>query len=450
VAPRGPSGIAAVVTRTERLTGAGDLGTGHAPAPDEANRAAAAAIAAAEPVLVDVAPGRDVVPGLDERTVLTSGAPMPWERYHGGQRAAVIGGALYEGLAHSADEADARLRSGEIRVACCQDHGCVGSLAGITTASMPVLVVEDAHHGGRAFCTLFEGNAPARLNYGVYNEDVHDRLRHLERVVAPVLAEAVRASGGVPLRPIIRRALHMGDELHSRNTAATLLFATALIPQFLALARAGRHEVDDVITYMLGGGYFFLRASMAASRAALDAIHGAADVSLVTAMAMSCREFAIRVAGLGDEWFRGPLPRLESGMLFADHTEADIEFMGGESPVTEAAGLGGLAQACAFALQAYQGGTSARMVEANLEMYEITVAEHPEFRIPFLGHRGVPLGIDIRRVVERRITPIMDIGIAGRGGGQIGAGAFRAPIECFTQALDAFAQRHPDAARAVV
>ena len=415
--------------------------TGADAAIDEANRRAVELICAAEPVLVGVRPARDVMEGLDERTVLTSGPPLPWEEYTGGQRTAVIGGALYEGLAADAEQADARLRSGEIRVAGCQDYGCVGSLAGVTTGSMPVLVVEDARSGSRGYCTLFEGKSPARLNYGVYNAEVRETLQYLEHVVAPLLADAVDRAGGVPLWPIIRRALHMGDELHSRNTAGTLLFTRELFPHLVALAREGRQEVDEVVDYMTSGDYFFLRASMAASKATMDAARDVAGSTVVRAMALSCKEFGIRVAGLGDEWFRGPLPEMESGSLFPGHTVEDIEFMGGESPITESAGLGGFAQAAAFPLQAWQGGTPERMVEMNLEMYEITVAEHPHYKIPFLGYRGVPVGIDVRRVVETGIAPVMDIGIAGRGGGQIGAGAFRAPMECFTGALDALARR---------
>ena len=415
--------------------------TGADAAIDDANRRAVELICAAEPVLVGVRPARDVMEGLDERTVLTSGPPLPWEEYTGGQRTAVIGGALYEGLAADAEQADARLRSGEIRVAGCQDYGCVGSLAGVTTASMPVLVVEDARSGSRGYCTLFEGKSPARLNYGVYNDEVRETLRYLEHVVAPLLADAVDRAGGVPLWPIIRRALHMGDELHSRNTAGTLLFTRELLPHLVALAREGRQEVDEVVDYMTSGDYFFLRASMAASKATMDAARDVAGSTVVRAMALSCKEFGIRVAGLGDEWFRGPLPEMESGSVFPGHTVEDIEFMGGESPITESAGLGGFAQAAAFPLQAWQGGTPERMVEMNLEMYEITVAEHTHYKIPFFGYRGVPVGIDVRRVVETGIAPVMDIGIAGRGGGQIGAGAFRAPMECFTAAHDALARR---------
>jgi hypothetical protein len=117
--------------------------------------------------------------------------------------------------------------------------------------------------------------------------------------------------------------------------------------------------------------------------------------------------------------------------------------MGGESIINETVGLGGFAQAAAFPLQEYQGGSAERMVETNLEMYEITAGEHPEFKIPFFGFRGVPSGIDVYRVVETGITPAMDIGVAGRAGGQIGAGILRAPLACFEQAVEEHRRRYP-------
>jgi hypothetical protein len=98
--------------------------------------------------------------------------------------------------------------------------------------------------------------------------------------------------------------------------------------------------------------------------------------------------------------------------------------------------LGGFAQAGAPGLQRYQGGSPDLMVQRNLEMYEITVGEHPHFLIPYLGFRGTPTGIDVERVVATGILPVMDIGIAGRDGGQIGAGVIRAPSQCFTQAVE--------------
>jgi hypothetical protein len=409
---------------------------------EQANRDAVERMWAAEPVLVDVRPAADVVPGMTAETVLTSGAPLDWDEYFGGQRSGILGGALYEGLASDADEADARIRAGAIRVATCHEHACVGSLAGIYTASMPVFVVANRTDGRRAFCNLFEGPSPARLNYGVYNDEVTRSLDHIRDVIGPLLGEAVRVAGGVPLRPIVRRALHMGDELHSRNTAATLLFTRELFPALLELAGERGDDVRRTLDYLRSSDYFFLRLSMASSKVTADAAHGVEGASVVSAMTFNCRNFSIRVSGLGDRWFEAPMPPVDA-KLFEGYSREDIEYMGGESVINETVGLGGFAQAAAFPLQEYQGGSPERMVETNLEMYRITVGEHPEYRIPALGFRGVPTGIDVHRVVETGVVPAMDIGVAGRGGGQIGAGVLRAPLTAFEAAAAEHARRYP-------
>lgn len=407
----------------------------------EANAATVERMWAAEPVLIDVRPALEVVPGMTPDTVLTSGAPLAWDEYVGGQRSGIVGGALHEGLAATREEADERIRAGEIRIGVCHDHGCVGSLAGIYTASMPVFVVENATTGAKAFCNLFEGPSPARLNYGVYNEAVRESLTFIAEVVGPLLGEAVRLAGGIPLRPIVRRALHMGDELHSRNTAATLLFTRDLFPALLELSGLRGEDVRRTMDYLASSDYFFLRLSMASGKVTADAAHGVESSSVVTAMTFNCRDFAVRVSGLGDAWFQAPLPPVDA-KLFEGYGVEDIEFMGGESVINETVGLGGFAQAAAFPLQEYQGGSPERMVATNLEMYEITVGEHPDFKIPSLGFRGVPTGIDVHRVVETGITPAMDIGVAGRGGGQIGAGVLRAPLACFEAAVREYERRH--------
>ena len=409
-----------------------------------ANAEAAGRICAAQPVLVAVRPAIDVVPGMTPSTILTSGPDLEWVQYHGGQRAAVVGGAMYEGLAADENEVDAKVRNGEITVAPCQRYACIGSLAGVYTASMPVLVVENLTVGNRAYCTLFEGSAPHRLNYGVYNEAVRSNLLLLGDVIAPTLDAVVTALSGVPLRPIMRRALHLGDELHSRNTAATLLFTRELFAALLDLSVTDGAAVRRTLEYLNEGDYFFLRLSMAASKAAADSAHGIPASSVVTSMAFNCRQFGIRVSGLDDRWYCGPLPSMADIRVFDGHTADELEFMGGESTINETVGLGGFAQAAAFPLQRYQGGSATKMVRANRKMYEITVAEHPEFGIPYLGFRGVPIGIDIERVVSTGITPVLDIGVAGRNGGQIGAGSFRAPMECFADAWTSYRERYPD------
>lgn len=409
---------------------------------ERANELAVSRMIEADPVLLDMRPAAEVVPGMTPETVLTSGAPMPWSEYTGGQRAAVIGGALFEGLAADEAEADAKLSDGSIRLGACHDHACVGSLAGIYTASMPVFVVENRANGKVAFCNSFEGASPKRLNYGVYDEEVRETLLFLQDVAAPVIADAIRrVEGGIPLKPIIRRALNMGDELHSRNAAATLLFTRELLLPLLDVAAERPEDARKTLDFMVGNDYFFLRLSMAASKATADAARDVESSSVVTAMTFSCREFAIRVSGLGDEWFRCPLPDVEA-KLFEGYTPEDIEFMGGESIINETVGLGGFAMAAAFPLQDYQGGSPEGMVENTKRMYSITTAEHPVYKIPALAFRGTPVGIDVCRVVDSGVLPVMDIGVAGRSGGQIGAGLMTAPMDCFENAAAAYAERY--------
>lgn len=404
----------------------------------EANEQVLDRLTEADPVIVNVSTAGEALPGMTEDTVLTSGPPLSWGEYREGQRNAVIGGALYEGLADEADEAEQRIRDGDVTVGACHDYGCVGSMAGIYTASMPVFVVEDRRSGQVGHCNFYEGESRHRLNYGVYNEEVYEQLDFIQDAIATVVGRALDAVGEVELRPIIRRALHMGDELHSRNTAATMLLTRELFPGIVDLVRAGDLPADDVdrtLKFLAESDYFFLRPGMAAGKATADAAHGVEHSSIVTAMGFNCRKFGIRVSGLGDRWFTAPMPMVE-GKYFEGFSEDDVEYMGGESTINETVGLGGLAQAAAFPLQDYQGGSPQKMIEKNEEMYRITVTGHPHYRIPYFQFRGVPVGIDVVEVVEEGITPVMDIGVSGEQGGQIGAGSLRAPMACFETAYD--------------
>lgn len=410
---------------------------------DAANALALERLDAADPWVVDVRPAGEVLPGYEDNLVLTSGAPMRWEDYVGGQRDALLGGALFEGLASTREEAIAGFADGSIQIGGCHDYAAVGSLAGIYTASMPVFVVENRAHGNVAFCNFYEGKEPRRLNYGCYDEGVHERLLHVNTVLAPVVGEAIRRTGGVALKPLIARALRMGDEVHSRNAAASILFNREVLPATLDMVRDNVPDVSETMLHLAENDYFFLRLSMAAAKASADAM--VVDGStLVSAMAFSCRGFAIRLAGLGNQWFEGP-PPIHQGKLFPGHTEDEITWMGGESPITETIGLGGFAQACALSLQDYQGGSPEVMIERNKEMYSITIGENSTYRIPLFAFRGTPTGIDARLVLDTGISPVMDVGLAGTDGGQIGAGVIRAPRECFELAMAEFSTRYGQA-----
>ena len=57
-------------------------------------------------------------------------------------------------------------------------------------------------------------------------------------------------------------------------------------------------------------------------------------------------------------------------------------------------------------------------------MYEITVGEGQAYKIPALDFRGSATGIDVLKVIETGIRPIINTGIAHKdpGVGQVGAG----------------------------
>ncbi|MGE2833020.1 DUF1116 domain-containing protein [Mycobacterium sp. SMC-4] len=400
---------------------------------ERANRAAIDALLAADPVLVGVESAQTAM-GLPPSTVLTSGPTMPFGSYTGGQRAAIIGGALYEGMAADEAAAVAAFERGELTVRGCQEFGCVGSLAGVTTASMPVAVVVDDNTGDRAYCTLYEGDSADRLNYGTYSTATRDNLEALRLRVAPALHALVAAqTEPLRLKPIMSRALTMGDELHSRNAAATLLFLRRLLSGAKQLGQELEHALD-----VLCDDYFFLRLSMAASKVMANAMRGYEGSSVVTAMAFSCREFGVQTSGTGDTWFTGPLPVFEDYRIDSGYNVDDIEFMGGESIITEVVGLGGLAQAAGLPLQRSSGGDVALMISRTTAMYDITVTESPDFLIPVLNYRGAPLGLDVEKIAHAEgVTPYLDIGIAGRSRRQIGGGVARAPVEPFRHAWEA-------------
>ena len=398
----------------------------------KANTLAVKRMQEVRPELIGISSAAEAM-SLDRATILTSGPALPFNEYFGGQRSAIVGGALYEGLASDEASAIAALEKGEIRVRGCQEFQCVGSLAGVTTASMPVLVAADKKTGSQAYCTLYEGDSSHRLNYGSYTEQTRANLENLRLRVAPVLDQMIKQQNeAVDLRSIMARALTMGDELHSRNAAATLLLFRTLISG----ARSSVGNADAALD-VLKDDYFFLRLSMAASKLMANAMRDIEHSTIVTGMAFSCKEFGVQVSGLGDTWFRGPVPTFEDYKTEPGFTIDDMEIMGGESIITEVVGLGGMAQAAAFALQRSSGDVN-RMIARTEAMYDITFTESTDFLIPALNYRGAPLGIDLEKVVATKRTPYLNIGMAGRTKRQIGGGVAVAPLEPFIDAWKEF------------
>jgi len=397
---------------------------------DAANREAMKRLGAAQPVLVDVRPALEVIPGMTPTTLLHAGPPIEWTRMSGPVRGAVVGALLYERLAETPEEAERLAASGSLTFDPCHHHAAVGPMAGITTARMPVMVVENRATGNRSYSTLNEGLGKA-LRYGANAPDVIDRLRWFEAVLGPALGEVLRRMGGVDIRSLIAQAVQMGDECHNRNRAASALLIKTLAPHVAALDIAPA-ERERILSFAAGNDHFFLNVGMAACKAVMDAAHGVPRSSLVTTMARNGTEFGIRVSGLGDRWFTGP-SGTPVGLYFPGFSGEDANPDMGDSAITETAGLGAFAMAGAPAIVQFVGGTPADALAYTRRMYEITLGESEAYRLPTLDFRGTPTGIDVRLVLQTGILPQINTGIAHKkpGIGQIGAGLVNPPMACF-------------------
>jgi hypothetical protein len=409
---------------------------------DRANEVALQRVLDARQMLVDVRPAGEAIPGMQRDMVLHAGPPIEWERLSAPVRAAAVGALLHEGLASDEARAEQMAARGDVRFEPCHHHQAVGPMAGMTTYSMPVLIVENRTAGNRAYSILNEGLGRV-LRYGGLGPDVLERLDWMRRVLGPALGAALRSlPDGVDLRALIGQALHMGDECHNRNRAASALLIKALAGPLAALDAFDAVERRRVLEFAAGNEHFFLNVGMAACKAAMDAAHGVPFSSLVTTMARNGTDFGIRVSGAGDRWFTGPsnVPR---GLYFAGFSAEDASPDMGDSAITETAGLGGFAMAAAPAIVQFVGGSPADAIAASERMYEVTIGESQAYTLPILNFRGTPTGIDVRLVVQTGVLPQINTGIASRraGVGQIGAGLVTPPMECFTAAARALSDQ---------
>jgi Protein of unknown function (DUF1116) len=408
------------------------------PRRNAANASAIARMLAVRVHLVDLVPARaalDLRPGQ----FLHAGPPVSWERASGPLRGALMGAAILEGLADSPEAAAKLAERGAFALATCHSRGAVGPMAGVISPSMWLFVLQDQATGRQTYCSLNEGLGKV-LRYGAFSSDVLERLSWMSGVLGPLLAATVRRHGPVDVTAILAQMVQMGDEAHNRNRTGTLMLLRDLLPSMIECGMAAG-DVARAAAFIGGNDHFFLNLSMPACKLALDAARNIPGSTLVVAMARNGTDFGIQVAGTGDQWFTAPA-LTPQGLFLGDYGPDDASPDIGDSAITETAGLGGFAMAAAPAIAALVGGTAADALRTTRRMYEITLAEHPRYRVPALEFRGTPVGIDVTLVARTGILPQINTGMAGKvaGTGQVGAGLVTPPSEVFLGALHALAQ----------
>lgn len=409
------------------------------PLVEQANQLAMERYLNAQPVLVDVMLAREAIPAMAERKrILHSGPPILWENMCGPVKGAIVGAMLFEGWAQSHEEAERQLLAGDVSLEPCHHYHAVGPMAGIISPSMPLWIIENKTNGERTFSNFNEGLGKV-LRFGANNDEVLNRLTWMRDELAPALKAAVRELGELELKPLMAQALHMGDEVHNRNAAATGLLIKRLLP---ALLNCGlpMDRVQRVVAFITGNDHFFLNLSMAACKSMMDAAANVPFSSMVTVMARNGVNFGIRLSGTGDQWFQAPANAVE-GLFFPGYGVDDAAADLGDSAITETAGVGGFAMASSPAIVKFVGGTPADATNNSRRMQAITLGGNPAFTLPALNFAPTAAGIDARKVADRGILPVINTGIAHKeaGVGQIGAGITTAPMPCFVEAISTLA-----------
>jgi len=403
---------------------------------ETANKEAVKRILNSKPFLTGMGKAIDVIPGMKKNLLLHAGPPVAWDKMCGPMKGAVIGALIYEGFAKTYEEAEKVAASGKIEFSPCHEHATVGPMAGIVSPTMPVFILENEEFGNKGFCTMNEGLGKV-LRYGAYDESVIERLRWMENVLYPSLKKAIEKIGKIDLKNIIAQALHMGDEVHNRNRAATSLLYRILAPEIVNTNE--KEAAVSVLNFINSNDHFFLNLSMGVAKVSLDAARNIENSSIVVVMSRNGTEFGIQLSGTGDKWFTGVSP-IPEALYFTGYTKDDANPDIGDSSITETNGLGGFAIAAAPAIVQFVGGSTNDAVNYTLKMYEITASENTIYKIPYLNFRGTPTGIDVIKVIEKNILPFIDTGVAHKkaGIGQIGAGVLEAPVEPFKKAFIGF------------
>lgn len=408
-----------------------------------ANEKAVNNIINSNPVWVDILPAGDVIKGLDDYTVVHAGPPIEYDDMVMLLKRGMVSACLFEGWAKTEEDAVKLIKSGKIKMISALDTNTVGAGTGIITKSVAMIIIEDRATGIRTATFPAEGIKfqGGFCGWGLYSPEIAENLRMMREYYLPPLREVVKARGEIPIKPILAESFTMGDENHTRQTAADYIFKQGIIMDMLKLD-IPKDQLIAAMDYLITTPRFFHCFGQGASRGAMLSNVGLENSTVVTAACGNGVEYGIKVAGLGDEWFCAPAMMMEGKYTSTKYTIADQLPWLGDSCVVECAGMGGMAAAASPIVCNLRGITVKEAEKQTRDMEKICVAKNPNFVVPSLDFDCIPVGIDIRKVVKTGIEPAIHGGMFHKDGGLIGAGVGRIPMECFEKALRAFAAKY--------
>ncbi len=234
----------------------------HAAAIDRANAEVARRLDEGAPQLVGIEPAVDVLPDVDDRTVIHCGPAIAWDHMCDPLRRSVRAAVMAEGWADSPAAADEVIGRGEVRLEPANHHAAVVPMASAIGPTAPMLVVDNEAGRTRAYSSINQGPGEVAW-FGRETPAAVERLVFLREVAGPLVAECLRRSGPVDVFTLAAQGLQMGDDLHMRTQASTNLFVRALLPHLMGLEDGRRTELGR---FLSGNHLFFLNLAMAGAK----------------------------------------------------------------------------------------------------------------------------------------------------------------------------------------
>lgn len=396
-----------------------------------------------DPCWIGMKPAIECVPDMQEGIILHSGPDIEWDRMCQTQKEGGINGCLFEGYAKDRDEAEKLLKSGKVLFKSANDYHIVGPGSGIATPSMVVNIVADRNTGVRGFCAPFEGpNRGGLAGWGIFNESIREHLNMVRDIIAPAITKILTSNGGLSMMKIFTRGVEMGDELHSRQDATGLIATNELMKMIFDADYVDDDAKRKCVDLLYGTVRFFHPLGMASAMSLLEAVRNVDYSTVVTAMEGNGVDYGIKVAGLNTNWYTAPSPKIVGEYVSANVDDDDVMPWIGDSCMLEATGLGGFAAAASPAVMRALEKTLSDGIEQTLEMSNITISENAHYLIPALNYQGSPTGIDILKVLDTGIEPVIHGGMISKTGKRLGAGVAYVPIKCFENAILAYGDKY--------
>lgn len=391
---------------------------------DQANHQGLERMKAVHPVWAGIERASEAL-HMNGHTLLHAGPPLPDVcNPPAAIFSSMVLSCLYEGWAKDEAQAEALIRSGKLNLLPAQDHACVTPLAAIISPSSSLVKVVDASGTVTPVWSLLSSGPPPDIRFGSRDLGCLTGMTYRDGELASLLTKALHTP--IDLVDMANQGLAGGDELHSRTQSATAALRVELIKRLTQVGVA-QESLDALSSMMQSAPGFFLTLWMAACRLYLSASDGIEHCSLITRMGGNGETVGYSVGTQPGSWITAPATP-PVGSYFAHHAP-DLQPSGvvGDSAVVDAMGFGGqivshapdvLASLVNY-LPANYAETKHAIMLADLAAYQATAP--------------VRCGLDVRKIMASRTTPLVNIGILAADGthGLLGRGLYVPPVEIF-------------------